>query len=231
MAKKNRSISNFSGTLYGVTHVDSKAYGAHVRAERGSIKPAKLNKKLKQNTLDMPKVNAQAKVVFDALKPYRGDCYDGGWWSRLVRLLKRHYKAGQLPDYSLLEGDELHEMHKLDSLMSGLTVELAMKKKEVDVQLKYEAHPSFRGEGITMYTLSVISLFIDRKALKAVTEAVEFEKLKRKGKVMPLVATLALPKKVDVVVVCVKVTGIYEDGDPSHSGAAKGMRIVKVSEL
>jgi len=232
MAKKKRSSSIKSGTIHGETHVDSRAYGEHVRAARGSIKPAKLNKTLKQNALDMPRVNAQAKVIFDALKPYRMDCYDGGWWSRLVAVFKRHYQAGHPPNYSLLEKSELNEQCKVDGLLSGLRAGVVMRKQEVDVQLEYSVHPSFRSEaGITKYSLSVIGVFIHLKDLTAVSEVADFEKLSLKNKVMPLKAMLAIRKKPDVVVVCVKVGGIYDDGGPTYSEKMNGMRIVKVSAL
>jgi hypothetical protein len=231
MAKKKRSLFNISGTLYGMTHVESKAYGSHVRAARGTVKPAKLNAKLMQNVRDMPKANAYAKTIKDALDPHRVDIYDGRLWSRLVSVFKKQFKAGQLPDYSLLEGDELHEEHTLEQLMPGLEAEVTMKKKEMDVRLEYDEHPLFRDAKMTMYTLSVVGVFIDRKALKAVSEAMLFERLKCKGRIVPLVATLAVPKKADVVVVCVKVTGVLDDGEPSNSLKVKGMKIVKVSEL
>lgn len=51
MAKTIRGLFPLSGTLAGLTFVQSAAYGNHVRRARGTVKPARINDVLHQDTL------------------------------------------------------------------------------------------------------------------------------------------------------------------------------------
>lgn len=59
---KVRSILKLSGTLSKLTFVDSKAYGPHVRAERGSNTEISLAEGMKKSSVVQTQVNLMAKL-------------------------------------------------------------------------------------------------------------------------------------------------------------------------
>jgi hypothetical protein len=231
MAKKKRSPFNISGSLLGMTHVDSQAYGKHVRADRGTYKEATLNEVLQKNADDMRRVVVVAKLVKDALDPYRENFADGRWWSRLVALFKTHYEKGQPVDFSILEGHELYEEHTLERLMSRVDCEVKAGKGSVAITISYPWHPAFRGYRIGSYLVTLICVFIDGKDLDVEREVKEFPLIGRDEPLMPLQIQLPVPKKANVMICCVKAEGYYDDGRPSGSLKTKGMKIVKVAKI
>jgi len=64
--------------------VESLAYGRHLRAPRGSRSRAELNTAMKAHGQRMLKSNGPAKLIMDALQPFREDFTGGLLWQRLV---------------------------------------------------------------------------------------------------------------------------------------------------
>lgn len=96
---KTRSIIKFSGTLSGLTFVDSKTYGAHARAKRGTYKPVSLNQGMKESGAAQKQVNLIAKVIFDAVKGFAPGFKDGKLWTRLLSVFRQQHKAGKSYSY------------------------------------------------------------------------------------------------------------------------------------
>jgi len=55
------------GTHQGTTFVKSSTYGDHLRAARGTHKPAVVNKAFRQSTARLRDANVAAKLINDAL--------------------------------------------------------------------------------------------------------------------------------------------------------------------
>jgi hypothetical protein len=89
---KSRSIFKLSGTLKGITHVSSTAYGDHVRAARGTYTPVTLNESFKESGKALQLSNVFAKLIKDALDPYRANFKDGTLWRRLVSHFRQQLK-------------------------------------------------------------------------------------------------------------------------------------------
>ena len=64
---KSKSLLNLQGTIAGLTFVKSGAYGDHVRAERGTYKPATINASLKKEGKMIVMANLPAKIIKDAI--------------------------------------------------------------------------------------------------------------------------------------------------------------------
>lgn len=133
---KLTTIFKYNGTFNGVTSVRSKTYGDHVRAARGTKKPAEVNKAFQESTGRLRQVNLFAKVVKDALDPYRKDFYDGTFWFRLLSLFRRQLKKTGKLSWSALEGFELiGKCHLSRHFASSVEVFLPAGENCVSVQV------------------------------------------------------------------------------------------------
>src|SRR5688500_14469423 len=99
MAKAN-SLITFQGTVEGFTFVKSPTYGDHVRAARGTRKKAKLNAACQAQSKKLVKSNVPAKIIKDAINPYRRDFYHGPLWQKLVSLTNDQYGKHATFDFS-----------------------------------------------------------------------------------------------------------------------------------
>ncbi|RZK54885.1 MAG: hypothetical protein EOO87_09275 [Pedobacter sp.] len=102
---KVRSIIKLSGTLAETTFVDSKTYGAHARAKRGTYKPIALADGMQKSAVVQTKVNELAKIVFDAVNVFVPGFKDGKFWSRLLSVFRQQQKAGK--DYNYRDFNQL----------------------------------------------------------------------------------------------------------------------------
>lgn len=82
-------------TEKGKVLVRSKAYGNHYRAARGSKTPVEINSSLKENGERMIGSNAPAKLIFDALKPFRKNFNGGMFWQDLLKYFTTQAKMDQ----------------------------------------------------------------------------------------------------------------------------------------
>jgi hypothetical protein len=103
---KVRSIIKLSGTLSDMTFVDSKAYGAHARAKRGTYSPISLSEGMQKSAEVQKQVNLMAKVIFDAVNSFVPGFKDGKFWSRLLSIFRKQHKDGRIfsyKDFDLME--------------------------------------------------------------------------------------------------------------------------------
>lgn len=103
---KVRSILKLSGTLAGMTFVDSKAYGAHARAKRGTYTPISLPPGMQKSAEVQKQVNLMAKLVFDAVNNFVPGFKDGKFWARLLSVFRKQQKEGKnysYKDFDLME--------------------------------------------------------------------------------------------------------------------------------
>jgi hypothetical protein len=69
----------------GKVVVNSKAYGEHERAPRGSKSKAVLNPAMRAHGRRLRKSNIPAKLIVDALQPFRENFKGGMLWQKLVK--------------------------------------------------------------------------------------------------------------------------------------------------
>ena len=112
-------IFNLEGTFHGVTAVNSRAYGRHIRKARTKFT---LGKEMKESSTVLKRANTLAKTFKDAIDPYRSDFRDGMLWQRLVSLFKVQQQEDGKMDFSPLKDHELNRKHTLSRIISETTV-------------------------------------------------------------------------------------------------------------
>ncbi|RZJ63636.1 MAG: hypothetical protein EOO47_28220 [Flavobacterium sp.] len=97
---KIRSIIKFSGTLSEITFVNSKTYGTHARAKRGTYTPIVLSEGMQKSGEVQKRVNLMAKIIFDATNLFVPGFKDGKFWSRLISIFRQQHKHGKEYSYA-----------------------------------------------------------------------------------------------------------------------------------
>lgn len=156
---KIKSMFKIAGTVHDLTHVQSKAYGAHVRAPRGTYKNAQPNKTLIRNYRRTALLNHQAKPVFDALKELGTACRENFLWQHILSRFRK--SAGNQPLQLLqqLEGLELNRKYPLLPLLpNSFRLISKPEKKTIAVHLDNIGHPVLPKEA-TAYRLEVSLIY------------------------------------------------------------------------
>lgn len=230
MAKKKKSIIGLRGTLNGETHVQSKRYGEHVRAPRGTYKKAKMNKKCVAVRKQVHKSNRPAQQIHGTLRPYSVNFKDGGFWARLVSVFHEYYNTHRKFDFKVIENMEVHEDYRLEQYLN-LRVSVSGEASRLQVTLTYGCHPVFeRAHYINGYCFTVIAIYPDLRKKAALVESMLSPVISMKGEETEQSFALPLPKTAKEFVVCVKLEGT-EDGRVVPGYPTKGMRIVKVGKV
>jgi hypothetical protein len=227
---KQKSFIKIQGTFGGMTSVNSKAYGEHLRSPRGTHKPAKLNNSFTESKGALVASNAPAKLIKNSLDPYRANFYDGRLWTRLVS----HFKTGKnkpiMPGFLSLVGFEVHSEHPLSKIAS-VEVDLVpnYEKAELQVTIQGMAHGKFRNTHIDGCVVTVIGISPDLTYQTAYVNAVVLPVIPLKEDFVHQI-TLPFPDEGDDVLICIKAEGC-EKGQVSGVLKTKGMQIVKGIKL
>jgi len=231
MAKSN-SILKIQGTLQGNTFVKSKAYGDHVRAARGTHKPAVVNEALQESSRKIQEANVPAKMLKDALDPYRQHFKGGSLWQRLVSVFRAQLRTTGTIDFTALADIEIHEHYPVSRFLK-VTPQVVhdAAANTLRVHLEYERHPKPKGMSyLDSYQLTMIALFPDLEHKAVDTTAACSGILFNKDKYAPIVMTLPVPAGARAFVLCLKVEGC-EQGVARNIAVNKGMRILKSGGL
>jgi hypothetical protein len=229
---KSQSIIKLQGTIGGLTFVNSSAYGDHVRARRGTYKPAVVNARLKQEGKMTVMANVPAKIFKDAIDPYRGQFVGGTLWSRLVSFFRKQIKTEGTFDFSKLKRFEIHERYPLDSFISAhSTVSTNKKKSKLEVEIRYNHHPQFKKvKYIDGYALTVIGIFPGLKKTPAQTSSVASKVFKMTGPISPFVAELNLPPKAKTYILCLKLEAYIKDR-PSNTCTTTALCVIDSGKM
>lgn len=225
MAKSN-SIFDFQGTFEGKTFVRSKTYGDHVRTARGTHKRADINESCRQASARIIHANVPAKIIKDAIDPYRQNFKGGQLWQRLVSQFRKQLRAQNSFDFSKIERIEVHEQHRLSRLIS-LRVESVVDtmRNELRVTL-FCSLPKFRSASLNGYRLGVIAIFPDVERKISSSMAAYSNTLNIKENPGTIELLFPLPENFDDYVLCAIVEGC-ENGVVYSSPSNKGMCIVE----
>ncbi len=89
-----RSVDPFENSVSGKVTVNSKTYGVHTRAPRGSKSEAKLNDKMEETRLRTLSTNAPASLINKALEPFRKNFKGGLFYQFLQSRFSAQAKRG-----------------------------------------------------------------------------------------------------------------------------------------
>ncbi len=226
MSKKGSLISSpETGIQY--TDVDSKAYGKHTRAKRGTYTPLVVTDTMKKAGELMRSANECAKVIFDALKPFCSDVKDSKMWSRLVAGFRRQLQYDDLDLTAVFESFYFHPRRPLFGVLShNLEVtqsEGAEKSLVLKVNSKSTVKP--RRNHPDRYEQIIIAVFLDANFRATVLSD---------SKVHPVapdkhnehIATFPCPAGAETVIIVMKCTHQFQGR--RSPGVASGMSVVKL---
>ena len=152
--------------------VKSKAYGVHERAPRGSKSKVVLNRAMKAHGRRLRQSNIPAKLIMDALHPFRENFKGGMVWQRLVKHFAAQAKKGVA--YSVAGiGDWDLNVQYLTSRIMTVKVKIMpdhdFSNLEVEVNYYFSQRFLERKSDITAFRITLIFLFPDFSSNKIKT--------------------------------------------------------------
>jgi hypothetical protein len=214
----------------GMVQVDSKAYGKHHRNKRGTHKPAGVNDSFKEASKVLLSGSGAAKLIKDALDPFRKNFYDGSLWSRLLSHFYKELEMKQAIDFRSLEAFGLYKGQTLSNVLGfELKVTTDPDRSTVKVHLaNISIRISREIRGIDAALVTPILVFVDECAEWVDPYGEVSVTLDRDDKEIKFEAPV--PPNTGTVLVCIKCEG--SDGSKvSTNLRAKGMDIVKALSL
>ncbi|HSZ32742.1 MAG TPA: hypothetical protein VK772_05490 [Puia sp.] len=146
--------------------VKSKAYGVHERAPRGSKSKAVLNKAMKAHGKRLRESTAPAKLIMDALQPFRENFKGGMIWQRLVKHFASQAKNGEAYSVAGIANWDFNTAY-LTSRIMGVSDDIKPDDEFsiLKVNLNYTLSKRFleRKSDITAFRITLIFLFPDFK--------------------------------------------------------------------
>lgn len=144
--------------------VNSKAYGVHERAPRGSKTKAVLNRAMKEHGKRLRESNIPAKLIMDAILPFRENFKGGMLWQRLVKHFAAQAKKGDF--YSVTGiGNWDFNVEYLTSriMMASVKIKPEDDFSHLQVEVNYTFSNRFleRKSEITAFRITLIFLFPD----------------------------------------------------------------------
>jgi len=161
---KRRNRGLLSNLPPGKILVDSKAYGRHLRAARGSGSSAEVNDSMKEHSRRLLASSVPAKLIRDALIPFKTDFKGGQIWQRLLKHFAFQAKEGR--DYSVsgIANWDLNSAYPTSRLMYP-TVKITRtdSASELFVEVSYFFSDRFleRKGAINGFQITIIFLFPD----------------------------------------------------------------------
>jgi hypothetical protein len=162
---RQKGIIKLKGTIAGLTFVDSKAYGAHTRAARGSNKEVMVNEVLQANADNARRVTSAASPVLKQLKAIEGGFSGGDLWPRMTGRMFRTKSMRMEVLLESIKGVELNERYAFTRLFVKVPkVNVGFKKKELTIEVEMHSHAHFsRDVKASEYLYEVTVLFLDGK--------------------------------------------------------------------
>jgi hypothetical protein len=144
--------------------VNSKAYGVHERAPRGSKSKAELNRAMKAHGRRLRQSNIPAKLIMDALQPFRENFKGGMLWQRLVKHFAAQAKEGVAYSVAGIGDWDLNVQYLTSRIMTAsVKIEPYDHFSNLVVEVNYTFSKRFleRKSNITAFRVTLIFLFPD----------------------------------------------------------------------
>jgi hypothetical protein len=210
--------------------VNSRAYGKHERAARGTWKTAELNDSMKGHSERLIGSNMPAKLIHDALQPYRTNFKGGLVWQKLLKHFAR--QAKEYKDYSVLgiEHWDLNKEYATARIMQPrVKVEADPSSSILLITVNYDFSKRFleRKKSITHFRITIIVMFPDFINNEIVTIPVVLpDKLLEDN--APYSFIVQIPVGARSYLVCLKAEACVNELMPEDSGKVdKAMCLIK----
>ena len=209
--------------------VQSGRYGSHIRAVRGSVKPAPINDVLLAQAENTASVNQAAKQVHDLLKQYSGAFKESHLWQALLSRMRKAVAAKPFDRLMGVKGLEVNSKYPLERFGQVPAVAVEVTSKNMRITVNSNDKPSLT-KGDNSYCYEAILFLFNSKA-KAVSHATAvtawFDKKTATGKqVLPFTKA----KNAMYYMVCLHIQGGH-DSIASGNLASRGMQVVTVGKV
>ncbi|MEX2336627.1 MAG: hypothetical protein WD555_05095 [Fulvivirga sp.] len=167
-----------------LVEVNSRAYGRHFRAKRGTYKPAVLNEALKKNGTFIGVRNKAASQFRKAVQPIAGNLVNGKFWPDLLSCFSSYYKEHDQLSWHALEGFEVNKRYPFDRF--GVRFENGWMGWDDNGKLKIDAnkinapkphHNDFESYNLRLYLQTQEAgqegFTIDQTAIKVTSKGIE----------------------------------------------------------
>lgn len=155
--------------------VNSKAYGRHTRAPRGSKSRAVLNPAMRAHGRRLRKSNIPSKLIMDALQPFRENFKGGMIWQRLVKHFAAQAKEGDIYSVAGIEDWDLNAQYATSRIMApNVKIKPDDQFSNLEVSVNYTFSKRFlqRKKDITAFRITMIFLFPDFNKNEIITTPV-----------------------------------------------------------
>lgn len=226
MAKNISKLIKLKGTIFGVTLVDSKRYGPHARAERGTYTPITINDTFKESKKLLMRCNKHARVIFGAL---RDEHRDGELWSKLLSIFFKQAKTGLKPDVKMLAGLECHDKRTLKALVNdSYQVDAVREGKKLRVTVTLGKRPTCDDvKHIIGYHLNVIVLYPNFSKDSLKKEVVQSPLIPLESALAPVDFELPAPSARAPYILLLGIMGMLDKTQDSRS--FQGLAVVGTS--
>ena len=156
MKKSKRARRTSDGRVI----VESRAYGEHTRAARGTYKKAELNDGMKASSAVLTEANTDAKLIKRELEQYIGNPRPTLLWQRLLSRIRAGFQNGKFHDPKKFEGFDLYEEHPI-SRQAPLRGFRNADKEEIRIAIGWSSPPKFKRKWVDGYLFGAIRIFVD----------------------------------------------------------------------
>jgi len=200
--------------------VNSKAYGRHERAARGSQSKIKLSEALKKHSQRMIGSNKPAKLIQEALMPFRANFKGGLFWQRLVKHFAAQAKENR--DYSVLgmSNWDLNKAYPTSRIMSPtMTVKVSAPESVLHISINYYFSKRFleRKKDIYAFQITIILLFPDFVKDEIVVLPTVLPE-KRLNDLATYSFIVHIPDGAESYITCLKAEALFPKSPISESG-------------
>jgi hypothetical protein len=229
MAKFTPSVLGAtSGTFDRTTFVNSKTYKPHVRARRGTHKPAVLNEALVQSSQRQAVANKFARLIFNAVRHIQKD---STLWTRIVSVIRRQLKNDTFPDMKDFVLLECSKKCTLSEKLRGYTVHAQQAAQQLAVTVQLLCTPRFKNARyIDGYQLHVIAVFPNFTQLTSQVETFNTSIIQRHTPPEVLFVQLPIIPGADQYLLFLGITGCKR-GEPIQVAHLKGLQVAAAGKL
>ena len=119
---RQRGLLKLQGTIAGLSFINSKTYGAHARAARGTHKEAKINDVLKKNSGNAAVITWIGSPLLKQLKTLEPGSVARDLWTRMLRCMHKARSTAIEDLFESMQGIEINECYSFTRLFSALPV-------------------------------------------------------------------------------------------------------------
>lgn len=164
MAKKIKGNKQYQQNTNNVVQVNSRTYGKHIRAARGSKTPATINVVLAAHAEKTSVINSAAKAVYDVLKFYSGNFREGQLWQNILGRMRKAKDIDFENLLSSLNETEINSRYGLKRFSNVPMFTIENKKRTLLIEMKPFMQPRLNKSN-NCYKYALLVLMFNSKGV------------------------------------------------------------------